>query len=340
MVPSGYTSGMSPLVLSPRRRLLGVGALSLSLHLLAIAWIDTQLRLPLPSAGSPALSVRLTDVALATDRAAAPATPQPAPPLQDAQAEPPSDAPFIISSAPDAVPAQAPPPVVADVAPDPVLGEGGVAVRTRMPGRYRVLPPPPARLTYTVQSATADGATSDDGAAQLAWRSDGVRYRLQMDGVLGELSSEGDIVDTGVAPRTRFERAQGAIVAGPDNDSYQLAEGSQDTASVLAQLAGMGLAEPEQMQDVLEFWVAGASGARIERFEVLGPEQLATGAGLLATLRLRQLAEPGARQLEVWLAPQHSWMPVQLRLTSGDGATRTQTVDAIRIEAAPESAQP
>jgi hypothetical protein len=131
---------------------------------------------------------------------------------------------------------------------------------------------------------------------------------------------------------TVFDRGSGTIGAGPQGQPFPLVPGSQDTASVLLQLAGMGVGDAGQIKDVLEFWVGGAGGAGIERYQVMGPERIATAAGSLETVRLVRLGEPGAPVLELWLAPQHAWLPVQLRVTDALGASRTQTLASIAID--------
>lgn len=321
-------------LLAQHRRLLALGLLSLLLHLLALAWIDRRLDVPPPSAGSTTLAVRLAHVVAPT----ASTQPEPAPASPAPSPEPLNEPPLLVPRAPSADARAAAPPAIVpdlapDVAPDALPGQQGVAFRSRMPARYRVTPPPSMRLSYTVTGASGD--------ATLTWRSDGNRYDLQMDGILGTRSSSGRIDDAGIAPAqateeygagsltTRFDRAAGTVQTGLDTQAQRLAEGSQDTASLLAQLAGMGLADPSQMRDVLEFWVAGANGARIERYRVLGPERIATGAGEMETVRLARIGEAGGRRLEVWLAPGQSWMPVQLRIHEPNGAARTQTLAAI-----------
>jgi hypothetical protein len=71
------------------------------------------------------------------------------------------------------------------------------------------------------------------------------------------------------------------------------------------------------------------NGAEIARYLVMGPEQVATGLGELAAWRLAQVAPPGRERLELWLAPDKDWLPVQLRLTRPDGSVLTQTVTRI-----------
>lgn len=325
-----------PALLARHRRLLAIGLLSLLLHLLAIAWIDRRLALPPPTAGGAALAVRLAPVA--APKAAAPVDAAPAPPATSPEGPlPVAPAPALASAAPAA--AQE---ILPDVAPDALPGQQGVSFRFRMPARYRVVPPAPVRLTYTVTRGAVN-----EGNAQLTWRSDGNRYLLQMDGILGQRSSSGAIDDAGVAPEqaveafgagsvtTRFDRSAGTVQTGLEPQADRLAEGSQDGASLLAQLAGMGLADPSQMREVLEFWVAGPGGARIERYRVLGPERIAAGAGEMETVRLIRMGEAGERRLEIWLAPGHDWMPVQLRVTEADGTARTQTL--ARIDPDPAS---
>ena len=115
---------------------------------------------------------------------------------------------------------------------------------------------------------------------------------------------------------------------GPDN------VGIQDRASVLMQLAGIGLAEPDQVRDVIEIVVAGVRDLRIARFRVLGQEEVATGTGTVTAWHLAELAAPGMARLDVWIAPEQGWMPVRLCLDDGS-ARVTQTLSAIGQAAGP-----
>jgi hypothetical protein len=97
---------------------------------------------------------------------------------------------------------------------------------------------------------------------------------------------------------------------------------------VLLQLAGIGLAEPDQLRDTVDIVVAGARDQRIARFRVLGQETVATGVGPVAAWHLAELAAPGVARLDVWLAPERGWLPVRLRVEDS-GASVTQTLAAI-----------
>ncbi len=319
------------------RRLLAACLASLLLHLLAIAWIDARLAPPTLTVGNPALALRLVDAPPAAPTPQAPDLPAPELAVPDVAPVPPTDVP----DNDVALPAPAPVPE-----PPPPAEEGNVAP-VRMPDTYRVTPPPSGRIEYTVSRSAPGGTPSDAGSASMAWRSDGNRYAVEIDGVMGSLSSEGRVDDAGIAPdralravgtgkaATTFDRATGTI-ASPDGHADQLAPGSQDAASVLLQLAGIGLGDARQVRMELEFWVGGSGGAGVERYQVLGPERIETGLGPLDTVRLARISENGAPRLELWLAPQHAWMPVQLRMTAADGMASTQTMASIAIEARQE----
>jgi len=343
-----YTSGMIFIApLQRNRRLLLVCVLSLLLHALVIAWIDARLTQRPAVIGMPEFTVRLVAAERGIVDAPSSATDAPAAP---APLEPPAPAPPVVSApiamadgGPAAMPSAAPP-IDAGEAALPAAS-GGSAAPIQMPGTYRVKPPPSGRIDYTVVTRSSlDAPSQDGGSARMVWRSDGTRYAVELDGVLGTISSEGQVDDAGIAPQraltgmgagaltTVFDRGSGTIGAGPQGQPFPLVPGSQDTASVLLQLAGMGVGDAGQIKDVLEFWVGGAGGAGIERYQVMGPERIATAAGPLDTVRLARLGEPGAPVLELWLAPQHAWLPVQLRVTDALGASRTQTLASIAID--------
>ncbi|MCA1248274.1 DUF3108 domain-containing protein [Massilia sp. MS-15] len=305
-----------------QRRLLALGALSLLLHLALLAWMDTRLGVhpppSLPPSDAAALAVRVT----ATVPAAAPA-PAAIPPEQPAAPLPP-----IMPGTPAAAtPAAAPQAPATDAMP------AGVEP-FQMPSRYRVVMPPSVRLVYALR----DGAGRPDGEASLDWETDGVQYRLALDGVAGSIESEGGTDDAGIAPQraryrhgagraaVAFARERGAIVFESFGRSARDTPGSQDGATVLMQLAGIGLADPDQLQGEVEIYVGRADAAAVERFGVVGRERLVTALGEIETLHL---ARAGAAPLEIWLAPAHGWLPVQLRAPAPGGGMRTQVIREI-----------
>jgi hypothetical protein len=215
----------------------------------------------------------------------------------------------------------------------------------QMPGRYRVRMPDPVRLSYALTRQASASAPATGGSATIDWRSDGDHYSLAVDGVLGRLSSEGRSGDAGIVPQraiderdgvqrvTEFGVDGGRIVFHATGASVPDAIGVQDRASVLMQLAGIGLGEHEQIagqrDDDLQIVVAGADGAGIARYRVMGQEQVETALGAVQAWRLAQVTPAGQDRLELWLAPERGWLPVQLRLTRPDGSVATQTLTRI-----------
>jgi len=302
-------------------RLLALCGLSLLLHVAVIALLNKRIATPLPPTGHTPLAVRLAG--------AAPAPP--APPV-DTPATPAALSPApAVPVLPAPTPIQATP--IGAVSP-PAQAMGGGIPPAGTPSRYRINVPPSATLRFEVRDA-GGGA----GAASIDWQTDGVDYRLAVDGVLGEIDSEGATDDAGIAPRRAryrlgagsaaitFERARGAIVLESVGRSVQDLPGSQDGATVLMQLTGMGLADPDQLQGIVDIYVGRLDGAAVERFQVLGPETIQTALGPMETLHL---ARAGKAPLEVWLAPSQGWLPVQLR-----AGLRTQVVKEIVRAPAP-----
>jgi hypothetical protein len=335
------------IVVPPRnRRLLVLCACSAAAHFALLELLASHGAGPYTSA--PAPSATDLSVRLAPPVATHAATSRPA---ARSVAAPPPAAPTLARALRSAPKVQSAPAAPAALSSAP----GGAAVEpadtsgpplTQMPGRYRVRLPAPALLTYDVVRQPAGGTPAPAGAAHLSWRTDGDRYVLDMDGPLGRLHSEGASGDAGIAPAIAQEEADGGPLVtefdapghrvlfraggteGPDN------VGIQDRASVLMQLAGIGLAEPDQVRDVIEIVVAGVRDLRIARFRVLGQEAVATGTGTVTAWHLAELAAPGMARLDVWIAPEQGWMPVRLRLDDGS-ASVTQTLSAIGPAAGP-----
>ena len=318
------------------RRLLALCGLSLLLHLAAIEWIAHRAG----SASHAAVPQSPISVRLQAPARTAPPAPAMAP-----------------AAAPRAMPPPAPPgaappalPGVAAPAPgsQPLPAAPEQDAPEAMPGHYRVRMPPSAQLTYALSRSVAGQPAHAAGVASLTWKTEGSAYTLQLDGVIGHLASEGVADDGGIRPLqaselrpgsaallTQFDPQTGQIAFSASNRRYPMAMGSQDRASVLMQLAGIGLERPDQVKDTIDIYVGGADAAGVVRYQVMGQEELDTTLGTLATWHLVQLARAGETRLELWLAPAHQWLPVQLRATAADGTVSVQTVTRIDIEPAP-----
>ena len=339
-----YTSGMKIAVPTRHRRLFLLCACSAAVHFAVLELLAAHGPGPAAAPAAGALSVRLMPSRAAPAPSPSAAAEPPAPPARAAHAlpsraatDPSASAPGRPAAPPVPAPEAAP---TATPAATPSASPEPAPPPLQMPGRYHVRFPPPVLLTYDVTRAGAGGLPAPAGTAQLSWRTDGTRYLLDVEGAAGRLHSEGGGGDAGIVPRLASEDAAGgALVTEFDADGGRVLfraagteapdnVGIQDRASLLMQLAGMGLADPDQIADTIEIVVAGARDLRIARLQVLGREDVATGMGVLAAWHLAERAAPGQPRLDVWLAPQQGWLPVRIRLEDG-GAGVTQTLRAV-----------
>jgi hypothetical protein len=199
--------------------------------------------------------------------------------------------------------------------------------------------PPPVALKYNVESLR-EGQTVY-GHGKIAWRTDGAGYRV--DGEAGVLfftvlnfQSQGVIDEFGVAPElysekrfrkaetaTHFRRDTGRISFSASTASYPRHGGEQDRASIVWQLAAIGLGDPAQYAPGtrLQFFVAGVRDAEPWQIQVIGLERVDTAAGATEAWHVMRLPRPGSyeQKLDIWLAPQRSWYPVRLRFTETNG---------------------
>lgn len=330
-------------LLAQERRLLLLCAVSVALHLLALGLIVPSAERARDGDAAPRIAVTLRPpvTAPAPIAAAIPApAPQPAPRPVASSVRPALQAALAtVAGEPAAAPSPAPP--LAGAGWNAVAaGQGEAPVQ--MPGRYQARPPPPVLLAFALTRTGPGQAPEAAGAASIDWRIGAGGYSLSVEGVAGALYSKGALGDAGITPQsasetladgalalTRFDEPARRIEFSASAKTYRLLTGSQDRASLLMQLAGIGLANPEQVKDVLEFYVGAGADAGVVRFQVLGPEQIDSALGKLESVHLVQLARPGEARLEVWLAPGRHWLPVQLRVTQPDGSALTQLVTAI-----------
>ena len=276
-------------------------------------------------------------------------TPQPETVTAQAPVEPAAvQAPAAVNSAepPDAVPPGAdsapvaPAPDATPQAPataQPATQEAAPA--DDAPPRYRVRMPPPAELKYDVQALREGRVVYGHG--KIAWRTDGAGYGIEGEaGVLFftvlNFRSQGMVDEFGVAPElysekrfrkaetaTHFRRNVGRISFSASTASYPRRGGEQDRASIVWQLAAIGLGDPGQYAPgaQLQFFVAGVRDAEPWVMQVIGLERIDTPVGAFDAWHVVRIPRPGSyeQKLDIWLAPQRSWYPVRLRFTETNG---------------------
>jgi hypothetical protein len=240
---------------------------------------------------------------------------------------------------------------VAQAAPAPALPAPPPAPSARS---YRTDLPPPAVLALDVDRVDADG-TRWTGEATLAWKLAAGSYRAKVEiGIrllfarvnLLVLTSEGATGDGGFAPAlmtekrrgraltaTHFNRDAGTITFSASQNTYPLAAGAQDKASVPLQLSAIARADPGQLSGDIDIQVGEDRDASVFHFVVLGQEDVDTRLGKLHAWHLSRPPKPGSynSRLDVWLAPERGWYPVRIRNTEASGAVTTQTVSNIQM---------
>jgi len=270
---------------------------------------------------------------------------EPLPPGPPAQPAAPPDEP-----APPA-PASAPPATAAAAAPESEPGPPPIVHTIR---RYTVDVPPPAELTYDVARVDADGTTWS-GQALLSFKRDAQSYRMRFEaGIkivfaranLVALTSEGHLGNTGLAPVKMTEKRRGRALTAthfdwPNNkvsfsaseNQYALLPGAQDKATVPLQLAAIARGDQAQLSGDIDMFVGEDRWGSVYTFNVVGPEDIDTPMGRLQTVRVARPPKQGSykSRLDIWLAPAHGWLPVQIRSSEANGAVTTQTAKHIAM---------
>ncbi len=196
--------------------------------------------------------------------------------------------------------------------------------------------PPSGRLTFELRRA------AQSGSAELRWSREGDRYEAEFRGRLAgtagfDWHSQGAIDAAGISPErfvvrrrarevqaANFQRAAGKISFSGPAVEYPLPAGAQDRLTWMLQLAGIAAAATPALEagTQIPIFVADARGdADVWWFTVVGAENLHTGNGSTATLKLvREARGPYDARIEVWLDPARHSLPLMLRHEVAGGA--------------------
>ena len=305
-----------------RRRWLGLGVLGLvavAVHLLAFSGLDWAWPRRAVAPQPAGVQVRVIDPEPVALPLALPVVAVPPPPAKVAAMRP-----------RPAPPAPLAMPVVAVVAP-----VADTVTDTDTIPRYRTQMPPAVTLRYLLQRGSLSGT------GELAWRPDGERYELRLEGRVAGLSvltqvSSGAFDASGIAPlrftdqrlrrgtkAVNFQRDAGKITFSGPSTEFPLREGMQDRLSWMVQLGAIVAAEP-QLRGVgakVMMHVVGANGdASVWAFDCTAIEPVASGAGSVNALKfVREPREPYDTQVQVWLDPLQHYLPVRATQKSGSG---------------------
>ena len=215
--------------------------------------------------------------------------------------------------------------------------------------------PPSASYLLDVTRTESKLANPYYGSGKIRWQHDNKNYTMHAEiGVdmlfatirLYTMQSAGTIAEAGIQPRTvtetrrgksttttQFNYADKSISFSASPAIIPLTDGAQDKMTVLMQLASVGNADPAQFQPGKEITiqVAEEKEAHLQQFVVLEQTSIESKLGHLVTWHIVRPPCPCvySSRIDVWLAPELNWLPVQIRNTESNGAVTTQTIRQI-----------
>lgn len=222
------------------------------------------------------------------------------------------------------------------------------------PARYAVKAPVSVRIEMALVRTKPD-ASQNYGVASIDWTVNKDKYSMSIHAGLDllltsfnlyKLTSEGRLDQFGIAPEistearrtrastaTHFHREDKTISFSSSSKIVTMDDGAQDKASFLMQLASIGYADEKQFFAGKEFemQVAEERDAALFHFLVLGKEEINTKLGKISAWHLLRAPRPGSynSQLDIWLAPEFGWYPVQIRNTESNGTVTEQTATKV-----------
>lgn len=236
--------------------------------------------------------------------------------------------------------------VTAPTTKDTVSSEG--------PQTYPVRPPQTGKISMRIVR-TEMNRNPVYGDGEINWEFRSGRYKMRIEASLDllltsinlyQLNSEGNIDVYGITPTmstekrrsrsetaTHFDQANKSVSFSSSNKTVEVQNGVQDKASFIMQLAGIAYAEPEKFQPGREIRLQVAEERDVSTFVfvVTAFEEVETKMGKIMAWHVIRPPLPGSynSKLEVWLAPEQHWYPIQIRNTESNGAVTTQTATNI-----------
>lgn len=228
------------------------------------------------------------------------------------------------------------------------------AVSNEGPQTYPIRPPQTGTISMRIVR-TEPNKNPTFGEGELNWEFKNAHYKMNIEAKLDllftslnlyQLHSEGSIDVYGITPAsstekrrnrsetaTHFDHAKKSVSFSASNKSTEIQNGAQDKASFIMQLAGIGNAEPDKFQPGREIRLQVAEERDVATFVfvVTALEEVETKMGKIMAWHVVRPPRPGTynSKLEVWLAPEQYWYPIQIRNTESNGAVTTQTATKI-----------
>ncbi len=214
-------------------------------------------------------------------------------------------------------------------------------------------------------SHTKLNETPTYGHGNMHWESRNGKYKISIEAgiqllfaklTLYQSISEGRVDVYGITPlmytESRRGRAATAIhfnhrehsaIFSAANRSFPIENGVQDAASIFFHLASIGYANAEQFRAGNELNIQLAEGREtsMTRFISLGEEKIDSalnlnkgeaGDGQVNTVHIQRPPREGSYHstIDIWLAPDLGWYPVQIRNTESNGTVTLQRVTSLQ----------
>lgn len=159
------------------------------------------------------------------------------------------------------------------------------------------------------------------------------------------VTSTGRITEDGLRPE-RFEGSRGAndlrrvnaefdwegasLTLSHDgrNERVDLPLGTQDRLSIMYQFMFFTYDKRRQID------FAMTNGRKLDhyRYTITRDVEIDTPLGRMATLHLVKQREAGGSETEIWLAPQHRYLPVRMLIVESDGARYEQVITRLEVQ--------
>jgi hypothetical protein len=126
-----------------------------------------------------------------------------------------------------------------------------------------------------------------------------------------------------------FDWDQGQLVLTQNgkSESVTLPAGTQDRLSVMYQFMYLS---PERLRE-LHFPMTNGRKLDTYRYQLTQDGEVETGLGRLKALHLVKIREPGETVNEVWLSPQHHYLPVKMTIIERDGMRFEQVIQNLEL---------
>jgi hypothetical protein len=82
----------------------------------------------------------------------------------------------------------------------------------------------------------------------------------------------------------------------------------------------------------IEFPMTNGRKLDLYRYTVTPDVEIDTPLGRMSTLHLVKQREPGDSETEIWLAPEHRYLPVKMVIVEDDGVRYEQLVSRLEVQ--------